>query len=104
MTFGRRSVVLLVVSLLLILGYLLLGFGSGPVSGRARAFDLFPVEVDAAVPTNMLGDGSYDDAPKDELPPEITLGNRRGTTLSSEGQILGLWEPSGSSLVPTTRA
>ena len=94
MTFGRRSVVLLVVFLLLILGYLLLGYGSGPVSGRARAFDLLPVEVDAAVPANMPGDGSHDDAPEDKLPPESTLDNR-DTTLSSEGQILGLWEPSG---------
>ena len=37
---------------------------------------------------------ALDDAPEDKLPPESTLDNR-DTTLSSEGQILGLWEPSG---------
>ena len=100
MTFGRRSALLFGVFLLLVLCYLLLGFCSGPVSDEARAFALFPVEADAAVSGSMAGDDAYGDAAEGELPPEGGLGHR-GTTLNSQGQILGFREPSGFSPIPT---
>lgn len=62
MTFGRRSALLFGIFLLLVLGYILLGFCSGSVSGEARAFALFPVEADAAVSGSMAGDDAYGDA------------------------------------------
>lgn len=95
MVSGRRLTLLLLAFVLLVFGYLYLGFGSSSVSrGASRALDLSPVEAGAPVPGNMAGDNSYGDVPKDELPPESTLGYR-DTILSSEGQTLGLWEPSG---------
>ena len=74
---------------LLVFGYISFGLGSGSVFGGARAFNLSPLEADSAMPGNMAGDGSYGDVPEDELPPESTL-SYRDTTLSLEGQILGL--------------
>ena len=78
---------------MLLLGYVLLA-GAGSGSSGARAFDLSPIETDAPVEGDMQGDGFHSAISQDDLPPESTLSHDR-VSLTSQGQILGLWEVPG---------
>lgn len=79
--------------LVLLLGYVFLA-GADSGSGGARAFDLFSIETDAPVGGDMQGDGFHDATLQDDLPPQSTL-SHDGIPLTSQGQILGLWEAPG---------
>ncbi|MDQ4106394.1 MAG: DUF4175 domain-containing protein [Actinomycetota bacterium] len=91
---GVRSMAVIGIGgMVLLAGFLLFGFGSGEPSGEGRAADLIPVAPAAKV-KRVSVDPSLINLPKGESPPESTLGFG-GQSVSSAGEILGLWEPEG---------
>lgn len=79
--------------IVLVVGFLILGLGSNTNSGGGHATDLVPVDPASRV-KKVSVDPSLRGAPKKDLPPNSTLGFR-GRTVSSAGEILGIWEPEG---------
>ena len=91
---GIRSIVLIGLgAAVLIGGFLLFGNGSRVSSDNIRAADLVPVPPASRVERVSAGP-SLRGAPKKGLPPTSIL-SFRGQTVSSAGEILGIWEPEG---------
>lgn len=72
---------------------LIFGNGSSVDSGGAQATDLVPVAPTSTVEKVSAGFSPID-TPKRHLPPNSAL-SFRGQTVSSAGEILGIWEPDG---------
>lgn len=72
---------------------LIFGVGSNTNPGGSRATKLVPVGSAARV-EKVSVDPSLRGVPKKDLPPNSTL-SFRGQTVSSAGEILGIWEPDG---------
>lgn len=81
------------VGAIVLVGFLLFGTDSNVTSGGGRATEVVPVAPAAKV-GRVSADLSLRGASKKDLPPESTLGFRR-QTVSSAGEILGIWEPEG---------
>lgn len=77
--------------IVLLAGLLLFGFGSGEIPAGGHASDPVPVAPAAKVELVSI-DPSLRDLPEGERPPESTLGFD-GRSVSSAGEILGVWEP-----------
>lgn len=81
------------VGAIVLVGFLLFGTDSNVTSGGGRATEVVPVAPAAKV-GRVSADLSLRGASKKDLPPESTLSFRR-QTVSSAGEILGVWEPKG---------
>lgn len=79
--------------IVLAVGFLIFGAGSNTNPGGSRATKLVPVGSAARV-EKVSVDPSLRGVPKKDLPPNSTL-SFRGQTVSSAGEILGIWEPEG---------
>ena len=91
---GIRSIVLIGLgAIVLVIGFLIFGTGSNVGSGGAIATDLVPVAPASRV-DRVSVDPSLRNTPERHLPPNSTL-SFRGQTVSSAGEILGIWEPEG---------
>lgn len=89
-----RSIVLIGLgAVVLVAGFLLIGTGSRVNPGEGHPADLAPVAPAARV-ERVSVDPSLRDTPRRNLPPRSTL-SFRGDTVSSAGEILGVWEPDG---------
>lgn len=90
---NRRSWLLLVALTALLLVSAFAFFGTGTSApGGASASDLVPVPIDARVVGTLGGNPVFPG--EEDLPPESTL-SYRGGTVSSDGEVLGSWEPPG---------
>lgn len=86
MLIGLGAIVLVVI-------LLILGIDSEVDSGGAQATDLIPVAPTSTV-EGVSADPYSRDVSERHLPPNSTL-SFRGQTVSSAGEILGIWEPEG---------
>lgn len=91
---GIRSIVVIGLgAIVLVVVLLILGLGSNTNPGGAFATDLVSV-APASVVERVSVDPSIRDTPKRHLPPNSTL-SFRGRSVTSAGEILGIWEPEG---------
>lgn len=79
--------------IVLLAGLLLFGFGSGETPAGGNASDPVPVAPAAKVERVSVAP-SLEGLPEGERPPESTL-SFGGRSVSSAGEILGVWEPEG---------
>ncbi|CAN5766591.1 hypothetical protein BH23ACT11_BH23ACT11_14060 [soil metagenome] len=91
---GARSIFLIGIGVVaLILGFLLFGSGSNAPSGGSNATELVPVSPAEKVDRVSVDPYLRGNRKKDLLP--ISTLTYRGQTVTSAGEILGIWEPEG---------
>ncbi|MGB3634536.1 MAG: hypothetical protein WA982_10895 [Rubrobacteraceae bacterium] len=91
--FGSRRIAIVAVLIVVLVGFVIFGLGTGEYSASGGSYGTELVPVDPASKANgVTGDPDIRAMPERDRAPESTLGFR-GQRVSSAGQILGIWEP-----------